>query len=104
MSVVQDGDFILMKHKTQLKKNQNSDYCEHANSRDALLVRIFYLENVIFLRQTQQDILQRWCYRQHSFRVHSRKLYLLFSLIKTKFFQYIYFKIKTADKTSFSIS
>lgn len=48
MSVMQSGDFILMKHNTQLKI-QNSDFCKHRQQGHiAFKSGHFYLENVIF--------------------------------------------------------
>lgn len=64
MSVMQGGDSILMKHNTELKI-QNSDFCGYSKGSIAFKSGHFYLENVIFQRQTKQDILQRWCYRPH---------------------------------------
>lgn len=48
MSVMQGGNFILMKHNTQLK-TQNSDFCGHRQwGHIAFKSGHLYLENVIF--------------------------------------------------------
>lgn len=47
MSVMQVGDFILMKHVTQLKI-QSSDFCEHTNIKDVSLVNQNILKMLSF--------------------------------------------------------
>lgn len=53
MSVIQDDDFILMKHSTPLKI-QNSGFCQHTNSRDASLVSQNILSRKPCLLKKQQ--------------------------------------------------